>query len=523
MKLRKALFSIFLAWTVLMLACNLPVRREGDLSPSELRSTLEALKKIRIPQSTSAPGRVTDAPPITPFAGLATATPALSEDKPEEPPKLAVPGEPFTYYTQAGDTLPALSARFGVNPQEITTIEPLSMEGLLPVGIMLSIPNRLGQPPFPSALLPDSEIIHSPSTIGFSTDEYVRQAGGYLQNYEETVHGELLKGAQIVQRVAELTSTNPRVLLALLEFRSGWVRGQPETEKEKIYPIGYQISGQEGLYRELSIAANQLNAGYYGWRRGTLTELQFPDPVTVRLSPTLNAGTASLQRLFSQFYPLPNWQEVLYGEENFPRLVQDMFGDPWERARVVEPLFSADLSQPDLELPFLPGERWALTGGPHYSWNAGSPRGALDFAPITKPIGCQVSPAWVTASAPGVVVRTGEGILVLDLDGDGFEQTGWVLFYLHMAETDRLNPGTMVQADQKLGHPSCEGGQSTGTHIHMARKYNGEWITSDQPLPFLLSGWQAVEGEKNYLGTLVKGDRTVSANPGGNRTSVIIR
>jgi len=37
---------------------------------------------------------------------------------------------------------------------------------------------------------------------------------------------------------------------------------------------------------------------------------------------------------------------------------------------------------------------------------------------------CYVSPNWVTAAAPGVIARSGEGYVVLDLDGDGDEHTG---------------------------------------------------------------------------------------------------
>jgi hypothetical protein len=63
-----------------------------------------------------------------------------------------------------------------------------------------------------------------------------------------------------------------------------------------------------------------------------------------------------------------------------------------------------------------------------------------------------------------------------------------------------------------LGHPSCEGGFATGTHVHIARKYNGEWIAADGPIPFNLSGWIAHAGDEAYLGYLSKGDQTVPAS-----------
>jgi LasA protease len=165
---------------------------------------------------------------------------------------------------------------------------------------------------------------------------------------------------------------------------------------------------------------------------------------------------------------------------------------------------------------------WSLTSGPHISWRTGTPRGALDFAPITGEPRCAVSTAWVTASASGLVVRTGRGMVVLDLDGDGMEQTGWVLVYMHIAEQDRVSSGTWVETNTPLGHPSCEGGQATGTHVHLARKYNGEWLAADGPLPVVLSGWIAHTGELSYEGTLEKDGRVVSAHPDGSSGSTIV-
>jgi hypothetical protein len=181
------------------------------------------------------------------------------------------------------------------------------------------------------------------------------------------------------------------------------------------------------------------------------------------------------------------------------------------------------VSQPALELPFAPGERWAVTGGPHTTWSAGTPRGALDLSPVINLPPCAPSPAWVTASAGGIVTRSARNLTAVDLDGDGFEGTGWVILYLHLADDGRVQVGTKVKSGDPLGHPSCEGGRATGTHVHMARKYNGEWLPAGPPLPLVLSGWEAIPGEKEYEGKLVKGGQTVTASPVGPRTSVITR
>jgi hypothetical protein len=118
---------------------------------------------------------------------------------------------------------------------------------------------------------------------------------------------------------------------------------------------------------------------------------------------------------------------------------------------------------------------------------------------------------WVTAVAPGVVARSQPGIVVLDLDGDSDERTGWVVFHLHIATKDRVPAGASLQTGDPIGHPSCEEGNSTGTHVHIARKFNGEWILAEGPLAFNFEGWVAQNGSAPYLGTLTRFGRTVTA------------
>jgi murein DD-endopeptidase MepM/ murein hydrolase activator NlpD len=200
-----------------------------------------------------------------------------------------------------------------------------------------------------------------------------------------------------------------------------------------------------------------------------------------------------------------------------------MFGNPWERANTVEPLFPAAISQPPLTLPFIRNWIWSYTGGPHGAWEHEGAYAALDFAPGSTEPGCVKSNAWVLAAASGLVVRSGYGVVALDLDGDGYEQTGWVLIYLHVSTAGRIPIGEWVDAGDPLGHPSCEGGLSTGTHLHIARKYNGEWIPADGPLPFNLGGWVAGAGDAAYKGTLTRDGVTITACTCSSFATRIIR
>jgi murein DD-endopeptidase MepM/ murein hydrolase activator NlpD len=540
----RSVLILLLAWLLPALACNFPgpaSQERGSISEA-FRQTLEAQRTLVTPlvtpPSQPLPGSITPAPgngtpeapppvanppPANPFPGLRTATPG--EPPPALPPVSTPEGNlpPVAYTTRAGDTLLAIARRFGVDPGQIAAPEPLPAVGLLIPGQELAIPNLLGGAIPPSALLPDSEVVYAPSAAAFQVEDYVSKAGGFLSTYGEEIDKERFLGPDIVRRVALETSVNPILLLALLEYRAGWVFGQPESQKRIDFPIGFEAPGSRGLYKELLLAAKELNEGYYGWREGTFLELKFPGGASARLHPELNAGTVAVQNLFALFYRPEGWLDALYGLEGFAALHNWMFGDPWARAATVEPIFSPDLAPPTLELPFLPGERWSLTAGPHRAWASGSPRGALDFAPVTGEPACAVSRAWATAAAPGVVARSAHGALALDLDGDGYEQTGWVLVYMHLADFERAPVGTRVNADDPLGHPSCEGGAATGTHVHLARKYNGEWIPAVGVFPYVLSGWVAETGERPYDGLLIKGDQVVTARPDGSHQSSIMR
>jgi LasA protease len=431
---------------------------------------------------------------------------------------------PRLYDSQAGDTLPVVAVRFGVDPSEITSpLDPLPEEALLPPHTLLIIPDRLANTTSPQKILPDSEIVFSPSAVGFDVGAFVAQAGGYLATYRDWLGStQWTSGADIITRVARENSINPRLLLALLEYQSGWVYGQPVDLLHQEYPMGKVEDRRKGLYQQLVWAVNQLSIGYYGWREGLLTVISFSDGVTARLAPDLNAGTVAMQYYLAQVYDTPGWVEALNVDTGLPSVYERMFGSPWVRAMNVEPLYPTDLTQPKLILPFLIGQIWSYTGGPHGAWEHDGARAALDFAPGSVESGCVKSDAWVVASASGLIVRSDHGVILEDLDGDGLEQTGWVLLYLHVSDI-QVQVGDWVETSDLLGHPSCEGGIATGTHVHIARKYNGEWIPADGPLPFVLSGWQAHAGADPYQGTLTRDGVTISSSIYGSYESLIKR
>jgi len=348
----------------------------------------------------------------------------------------------------------------------------------------------------------------------------VKDKGGYLAGYSQDVNGETLSGAQILEQVALDYSVNPRLLLAVLEYRSSWVTNPtPKLALDEI-PFGFDDGFHIGLYRQLVWAANALNQGYYLWRAGAVTRWVLKDGSTVPVDPTINAGTAGVQNFFAQLDDYPTWlRDVSPG--GFFDTYYLLFGYPFDQA--IEPLVPADLVQPPMRLPFAAGETWSFTGGPHAAWDEGSAWGALDFAPPSLAPGCVESDAWVTAVADGLITRTGLGEVIQNLDGRGYEQIGWAVLYLHVENRERVQSGTYLHAGDRIGHPSCEGGIATGTHVHIARKFNGEWIAADGAVPFDLDGWISSGTGDEYVGTLTRNGERVDSYDGKTDTNQIQR
>jgi LasA protease len=447
----------------------------------------------------------------------------------------------FRYTVQSGDSLLALAARFGVPPSQIRAASGrLPAAGFLSPGQSLLIPVQAGALPAARRILPDGEVVYGPSAATFNLVDYLRQAGGILGTWQEYLPStEMTPAASIIERVALENSINPRLLVALLEYSCGCVLEKPAKMPQNGLWLGPLAGGYQGLYGQLSWAANQLSVGYYGWRSGTFTSLLVADADTPQLSPAENAGSVALEAYFaallaSQTRPgqKPDWQaweRDLDPLNGFPALYERMFGDAWQRARLSTPLLPGGLQQPALILPFDTGWLWSFTSGPHPAWDTQSVNAALDFAPASTQSGCTPSQAWVTAVASGVVVRTEFGAVIQDLDtpngpmADGLEQTGWDILYLHIDPQGIVPAGTYLHSGDRIGHPSCAGGRATGTHLHIARKYNGEWMAADGPLPFNLEGWIAQAGDKPYAGTLERNGEIITANPYGIRQTYIWR
>jgi LasA protease len=453
--------------------------------------------------SQPAPPPVTEAiaTPKSPVSPTIVLLPKATPSPIVPPPPTPTPA-PYVHIVQAGESLSYIAFNMGCTVEDIIQAnDDLDDPNSIEVGQRLVIPSltlRLGPG---KLLLPDSEFVYGPAYLDFNVETFCGTRPGYLNNYQEEVNRQLLSGPEIVELVARHYSVGPRLLLAILEFKSGWVDNPAPMALE--YPLGRTEEWQSGLLYQLAWAADQLNGGYYDWKGRGRRVIRLADWSRVQYDPGLNAATAGVQYFLAHDATWDQWQIFCDdGPDSFIATYRRLFGDPF--ARSLDPVVPPDLDMPELRLPWESGQTWYLTAGPHGGWNNGSAWAALDFAPPGK-IGCQVAEEWAVAAAPGLVVRSEKGVVMQDLDGDGHEETGWNLLYMHVATEGRVPVGTMLEQGDGVGHPSCEGGLATASHVHLARKYNGEWIPADGSLPMILSGWRAHLIDV-YEGTMTKGD-----------------
>jgi hypothetical protein len=173
---------------------------------------------------------------------------------------------------------------------------------------------------------------------------------------------------EIVDIVAIEYSVHPRLLLTLPEAGSGALTRPEAAGEDLISPLGFRSDRYRGLYRQLLWAAESLNRGYYGWRMGTLTELELSDGRLVRPDPWLNAGTAALHVLLAERFGQAA-STCRPGRKASSRPTASC----GRSIRAPGHFIPGNLAGGDQHVPEL---RWISTGGPRHVGRL--PMGALD-------------------------------------------------------------------------------------------------------------------------------------------------
>lgn len=161
--------------------------------------------------------------------------------------------ETVEYYVRSGDTLAKIALAYQVSVHQIIQENQNANPDLIEVGQLLIIPPATANARGPGfKIIPDAELVYSPSASAFKVADAIKNGGGYLVDYTEEIEYEIFSGSEVVQRVADENSVNPRLILALLEYQSGWVTNQSPDAKTLLYPMGNYDIYRQGLYKQLS-------------------------------------------------------------------------------------------------------------------------------------------------------------------------------------------------------------------------------------------------------------------------------
>jgi len=148
----------------------------------------------------------------------------------------ATPKPPILYYTQAGDTLASITGRFGVREDQITSDVSLPPNGLISPNVLLVIPDFLGETTSATMVMPDSEVVYSPSAASFDIIGFVDGTDGYLKHYSQQMGSGNFTGAEIIKRVALEIRSTPTCCSPFWNTRATGSTVSPPTWRSKNTP-----------------------------------------------------------------------------------------------------------------------------------------------------------------------------------------------------------------------------------------------------------------------------------------------
>lgn len=363
-----------------------------------------------------------------------------------------------------------------------------------------------------------SEIEYGPSTDPFTTDTYLQSVGSVLAS-EDIMHA-----ATSIDLAATTFGVNPRIILALIESRTGLVLSTTYDRNAISNPLGLSSDMPMGFEAQISWVAEMLRTELLLRENSPNYEIvRFADGTSTRIGYEISSGDFVLLSVVARIGAPSGWKDRY-----------DAFIDAYERLLSANESFgvSAQVTFPTtMKLPFEGIQRY--TGGPHAGAGNACASVALDASGID-----------FAAKTPGksfAVLNIADGILKnVAYIGDQNPQTidwGWtvsvelddsnglVVLYSHLdlsnADVSRLQDlkGKRIPQGYVIGNAGRSGGQSS-IHLHLELRTGGTSYNSYSSIGsrvgwdnVVIDGWtihihrigQNGSTGYNYQGSAVRG------------------
>lgn len=308
-----------------------------------------------------------------------------------------------------------------------------------------------------------------------------------LTSYLERQAPHLLTHEEAISHWSGFASIHPRIALALMETRTQVVSNPTNATLEE--PFG-ALSNESGFSNQLGDVLTRLSQRFYnikGARRttGPSALLQGHDleesPASLVLASAVAEGNRSIRAedplaAFEAGYAqlFPEAVSTLRESESVDR---SMEAPSLDREAEKSPQWGAAYNNfipPDtmMQMPWHQGYWW-IPNGAHAHSGSGYPLSSIDVSYSWPSWG---GPTYSVAAAHGGYVRVFSRCQVRVT-----HPNGWATNYYHL-EGIQVSNGQWVNRNTKLANYAsdrwnalCQGGSSTGPHLHFSLLYNGQY------------------------------------------------
>jgi len=307
-----------------------------------------------------------------------------------------------------------------------------------------------------------------------------------------------------IMHYAGFYSINPKILISLMEAKSGILTNP--TEQSIAKPFG-DLSNKASFAEQVKDVASQLTKRFYAFRRLSHDQESTQRHLLKLIVPT-SAATVAIKGVLTthdkdnvigndDFYNFFTAYENVFLEGKTALLNQHVLvknNKPISNESANKPQTSAAAAAPTMYLPWSSGWSWRA-GGAHGNDGSSWPLSALDFYYPSNNGGWGGNKPYVYSAHGGTVTRYSSCSMRVT------HSSGIATSYYHM-DNLQYNTGSYVNAGTYIGRYAnnynqalCQGGQSTGPHLHMALLRNGYWESLNG---YYLSGYYVKTGSSQY-------------------------